>query len=506
MGWSTVRESPPPNPNPNWEVAEPSPEKTVRPDEAIIRAETSWQEADPKAGQQQEGANGGGLPEAEALLDASRGLNERVAGELGIAASVPLVQSEEDSTLAAPSSLVVSPISPGQPVDNPPASLPTPSRSPPRLNPLFHRVRGSHPHHTEGLPNHVWPGIVTPSPARETRAQGQAVPAPGGGLLPPEILLKKPQRDKEGDQEAGLLSGADRQAFGLDLSALKRDEASPAGLPEAPLASKYLEPGSPSETPKPVLGGVDSSPTHSGLYRGAKARTILEPLHVAAELRNGKHARPEETVAECEGLCERIAAQKPGMHGWELTGHDAKVDRCVVWADNPSAQSRWDVAEVIRRLREGGATVFFFGASDEAAAKVVAGGVDMVVTNLGRSRPDSGLLFVERLQGLGYEGPCYVYSKSAMDDPSLKKECIQRGAKEVFGGPEEAIKVIMQTLRNPTFARWERPPALLKPIGDVQPPSKAAQVPSPKVWQVPAATTPVQVRRIREKVSPAGKK
>ena len=170
---------------------------------------------------------------------------------------------------------------------------------------------------------------------------------------------------------------------------------------------------------------------------------------------------PPQSVAELEALAERKKNQQSDRHGYVMSGADLNVQRCVVWADNATSRARADVSLILRRLEEIGAEVIFTSSSDEAAKRVAQGGVDLLVTNLGRSRPDSGLLLIEQLKALGYGGPTYVYSKSAMEDASLSEECFKRGAVKVFGSPDEAIDTITATLQNPTFARWERPGPLL---------------------------------------------
>jgi len=202
---------------------------------------------------------------------------------------------------------------------------------------------------------------------------------------------------------------------------------------------------------------------YGGAYRGARARIAKESIHLDSEMEDETKKRekndPVQTYEELEALAER--KKKQSGHGYVISGADLAVKRCVVWADNATARGRADVALILRRLVEVGSEIIFTSSSDEAAKRVAEGGVDLLVTNLGRSRPDSGLLLIEKLKSMGYGGPSYVYSKSAMEDKSLKKECFERGALKVFGGPEEAIETITATLHNPTFARWERPPPLL---------------------------------------------
>jgi len=95
-----------------------------------------------------------------------------------------------------------------------------------------------------------------------------------------------------------------------------------------------------------------------------------------------------------------------------------------------------------------GLQVRFAASSSSAIAEMRQGGVSVLVTNLGRSRPDSGLLLIEDLNSLGFAGvPKFVYSKSAMADNPLKLQCLTRGAVQVFGNPEEAEAVLLETLQ-----------------------------------------------------------
>jgi hypothetical protein len=132
----------------------------------------------------------------------------------------------------------------------------------------------------------------------------------------------------------------------------------------------------------------------------------------------------------------------------EPAAADCSVGQQVIWVDNlDRLKRRSTVVSILDRLGVRGVQVQFVPSTDACITQVASGGVRAVVTNIGRTRADSGLILLAQLCRCGFSGQIFVYSRSANADPQLARTCIERGAAAVLSADDAEDAIVAAVIR-----------------------------------------------------------
>lgn len=149
------------------------------------------------------------------------------------------------------------------------------------------------------------------------------------------------------------------------------------------------------------------------------------------------------SLQELQMACKEFLLQSQDLEQPTIPPADSKV----VWVDNLDLLKRRSrVVITMEALLEQGVDVSFVSSTDACISQVATGGVSVVVTNIGRSRADSGLILIQQLRENGFTGAILIHSKSAVSDSQLAASCIDCGATAVLSPDASAEDAIVAEL------------------------------------------------------------
>jgi nicotinic acid mononucleotide adenylyltransferase len=113
----------------------------------------------------------------------------------------------------------------------------------------------------------------------------------------------------------------------------------------------------------------------------------------------------------------------------------------VIWVDN----SFFHLASPIEQIHNTTSIrVHTCTSTNDALQKTAELNPTLVITNLRRTRADSGYILVEKLRSNNYYGKILVFGTSAMRDPNVQRTFLQKGADAIIETSSAIVEYIMK--------------------------------------------------------------